>query len=335
VRKVALVRGARFVAGIGVVLALLLSSPGAEAQQRAKSARIGFLSISAGPDRNMDVIPGLRELGWVEGRNLSVERRWAAGREDQLPAMAADLVRLKMDVIVTLSTPAALAAKQATSEIPIVITFVADPLGSGLVASLARPGGNVTGMTTIAPELVAKRLELLKQVAPKASRIAVLWEPAGLTERTRQNMRQETEAAGRALGVNLQFFEVNGPEDFERAFAAMAEARAGALVVSPTPKLFEARNQIVAHAAKSRLPTVYAWRDAVEAGGLVSYATNFPEMYRRAAIYVDKILKGAKPADLPIEQPTRFELVINLKAAKALGLSIPESLLQRADEVIR
>ena len=148
-------------------------------------------------------------------------------------------------------------------------------------------------------------------------------------------MREETEAAGRALGVSLQFFEVNGPEDFERAFAAMAEARAGALVVSPTPKLFEARGQIVAHAAKSRLPTVYAWRDAVEAGGLVSYATNFPEMYRRAAIYVDKILKGAKPADLPIEQPTRFELVINLKAAKALGLSIPESLLQRADEVIR
>jgi putative ABC transport system substrate-binding protein len=327
--------GARFLAGIGIVLALLLPSLGAEAQQRAKTARIGFLSISAGPNPNMDVLPGLRELGWVEGRNLFVERRWAAGQEDQLPAMAADLVNLKMDVIVTLSTPAAMAAKQATNTIPIVITFVADPLGSGLVASLARPGGNITGVTTIAPELVAKRLELLKQVVPDAGRIAVLWDPIGLTERTRRNMREETEAAGRALGVNLQFFEVRRPEDFERVFAAMVDARIGALLVSPTPMLFEARKGIVAHAAKNRLPTVYAWREAVEAGGLVSYATNFPEMYRRAAIYVDKILKGAKPGDLPIEQPTRFELVINLKTAKALGLSIPDSLLQRADEVIR
>jgi putative ABC transport system substrate-binding protein len=228
-----------------------------------------------------------------------------------------------------------MAAKQATNTIPIVITFVADPLGSGLVASLARPGGNITGVTTIAPELVAKRLELLKQVVPDAGRIAVLWDPIGLTERTRRNMREETEAAGRALGVNLQFFEVRRPEGFERVFAAMVDARIGALLVSPTPMLFEARKGIVAHAAKNRLPTVYAWREAVEAGGLVSYATNFPEMYRRAAIYVDKILKGAKPGDLPIEQPTRFELVINLKTAKALGLSIPDSLLQRADEVIR
>jgi len=332
---VALVTGARFVAGISVVLALLLPSLGAEAQQRAKTARIGFLSLSAGPNPNMDVFRGLRELGWVEGRNLAVEYRWAGGREDQLPALAADLVRLKMDVIVTSSTPAALAAKQATNKIPIVFTFVADPLGSGLVASLARPGGNITGITTIAPELVAKRLELLKQVVPGASRIAVLWDPIGLTERTRRNMREETEAASRALGVNLQFIEVHRPEDFERAFAAMVDARVGALVVSPTPMLFEARSRIVAHAAKNRLPAVYAWRDAVEAGGLVSYATNFPEMYRRAAIYVDKILNGVKPADLPIEQPTRFELVINLKTATALGLSIPESLLQRADEVIR
>ena len=327
--------GARFLAGIGIVLALLLPPLGAEAQQRAKTARIGFLSISAGPNPNMDVLPGLRELGWVEGRNLFVERRWAAGQEDQLPAMAADLVNLKMDVIVTLSTPAAMAAKQATNTIPIVITFVADPLGSGLVASLARPGGNITGVTTIAPELVAKRLELLKQVVPDAGRIAVLWDPVGLTERTRRIMREETEAAGRALGVNLQFFEVRRPEGFERVFAAMVDARIGALLVSPTPMLFEARKGIVAHAAKNRLPTVYAWREAVEAGGLVSYATNFPEMYRRAAIYVDKILKGAKPGDLPIEQPTRFELVINLKTAKTLGLSIPDSLLQRADEVIR
>src|SRR5512134_3383579 len=257
--------GARFLAGIGIVLALLLPPLGAEAQQRAKTARIGFLSISAGPNPNMDVLPGLRELGWAEGRNLFVERRWAAGQEDQLPAMAADLVNLKMDVIVTLSTPAAMAAKQATNTIPIVITFVADPLGSGLVASLARPGGNITGVTTIAPELVAKRLELLKQVVPDAGRIAVLWDPIGLTERTRRNMREETEAAGRALGVNLQFFEVRRPEDFERVFAAMVDARIGALLVSPTPVLFEARKGIVTHAAKNRLSTVYAWREAVEA----------------------------------------------------------------------
>ena len=243
--------------------------------------------------------------------------------------MAADLVRLKMDVIVTLSTPAAVAAKQANTRFP---SSSLSPIpGSGLVASLARPGGNVTGIDDCAGACgqtpgaaQAGGIEGEPDRGPR--------EPAGLTERTRRNIREETEAAGRALGVNLQFFEVNGPEDFERAFAAMVEARAGALVVSPTPKLFEARGQIVAHAAKSRLPTVYAWRDAVEAGGLRPYATNFPEMYRRAAIYVDKILKGA--ADLPIEQPTRFELVINL-AAKALGLSIPESLLQRADEVIR
>jgi putative ABC transport system substrate-binding protein len=294
-----------------------------------------LLSLSAGPNPNMDVFRGLRELGWIEGKNLSVEYRWAAGEQDRLSAFAADLVRRNVDVIVTSSTPAALAAKQATPRIPIVITFVADPVGAGLVASLARPGGNITGMTTLTPELVAKRLELLKQVVPRASQSAVLWDRGGLAEATTRNMREQAEAAGRALGIGLLFFEVRRPADLEQAFASMTEARIDALVVSPTPMLFEARREIVAHAAKKRLPAIYAWRDAVDAGGLASYATNFPEMYRRAAVYVDKILKGAKPADLPIEQPTQFEFVINLKAAKALGLSVPDAVLQRADEVLR
>jgi putative ABC transport system substrate-binding protein len=313
---------------------VLLSCLAAEAQP-ARTARIGLLSLSAGPNPNMDVFRGLRELGWIEGKNLSVEYRWAAGEQDRLSAFAADLVRRNVDVIVTSSTPAALAAKQATPRIPIVITFVADPVGAGLVASLARPGGNITGMTTLTPELVAKRLELLKQVVPRASQSAVLWDRGGLAEATTRNMREQAEAAGRALGIGLLFFEVRRPADLEQAFASMTEARIDALVVSPTPMLFEARREIVAHAAKKRLPAIYAWRDAVDAGGLASYATNFPEMYRRAAVYVDKILKGAKPADLPIEQPTQFEFVINLKAAKALGLSVPDAVLQRADEVLR
>jgi putative ABC transport system substrate-binding protein len=283
----------------------------------------------------MDVFRGLRELGWIEGQNLAVEYRWAEGREDRLPAFAIELVQSEVDIIVTSSTPAALAAKQATSTIPIVVTFVADPVGSGLVASLARPGSNITGVTTLTPELMAKRVELLKHAVPQAKRMAVLWDPTGLAERTQRSMREEAEGAGRALGVPLQFTEVRRPGDLERAFPAMTAARVGALVVTPTPMLFEARRQIVMHAAQSRLPTMYPWREAVEAGGLMSYATNFPEMYRRAAAYVDKILKGAKPADLPVEQPTRFELVISLTAAKALGVLLPDSLMRRADEVIR
>jgi len=325
---------ARCFARIGFVF-LLVSCLGVEAQQPARIARIGLLSLSAGPNPSMDVMPGLRELGWVEGKNLSVEYRWAAGEQDRLPGLAADLVRRNVDLIVTSSTPAALAAKQATARIPIVITFVADPVGSGLVASLARPGGNITGITTLTPELVAKRLELIKQIAPQASRIAVLWDPGGLAEGTRRNMREQAEAAGRALGVALHFAEARRRADLHHAFASIAEARVGALVVSPTPMLFEARSEIVTHAAKHRLPAIYAWRDAVDAGGLASYATNFPAMYRRAASYIDKILRGAKPAELPIEQPTQFEFVINLKAAKALGLSVPDSLLQRADEILR
>ena len=320
---------------IGTLAGGLLAAPlAAEAQQTPRNARIGFLSLSSSRTPTMDISPGLRELGWLEGQNITIEYRWAANREDQLPALATELVRLKVDVIVTLSTPAALAAKRATTTIPIVMTFVADPVGSGLVASLARPGGNITGLTTFARGLVAKRLELLKAVASGSTRMAVLWQPGALGERAIRDMVEETKVAGQTLGLQLRFLEARRPEDLEQAFSAMKETRVGGLLVFPNPVLFEARGSIVAHAARSRLPAVYPWREAASVGGLMSYATNFPEMYRRAATYVDKILKGAKPADLPVEQPTKFELVINLKTAKALGLTIPPSLLQRADQVI-
>jgi putative ABC transport system substrate-binding protein len=308
----------------------LLAAPMAgEAQQRPKTARIGFLSLSPGPTPTMDISPGLRELGWIEGQNLAIEYRWAANREDQLPALASELVRLKVDLIVTSSTPAAQAAKRATTTIPIVMTFVADPVGSGLVGSLARPGGNITGLTTLATGLVAKRLELLKAVVSGSTRMAVLWQPGALGERAIRDMREETQVAGR-----MRFVEARRPDDFEQAFSAMREARVGGLLVFPSPLLFEERKSIVARAAKSRVPAVYPWREAASVGGLVSYSANFPDMYRRAAYFVDKILKGAKPGDLPVEQPAAFELVINLKTAKALGLTIPPSLLQRADQVI-
>jgi ABC-type uncharacterized transport system substrate-binding protein len=288
----------------GTAAAFLAAPPVAEAQQPVKAARIGILSLASGPNPNMDIFPGLGELGWIEGQNLVVEYRWAAGREDQLPALAAQLVRLRVDIIVTSTTPAAQAAKQATTTIPIVMTFVADPVGSGLVASLARPGGNITGLSTLAAGLVAKRLDLLKALVPGIKRMAVLWEPDVFAERTIRSMREETEVAARALGVRVQFMEARRQDDLERAFAAMKEARSDALLVFPGPVPFEARRRIVAHAAKSRLPVVYPWREGPEAGGLVSYGTNFPDMYRRAANYVNRILKGAKPADLPIEQPT-------------------------------
>ena len=320
---------------LGTLAGGLLAAPlAAEAQQPPKTARIGFMSLSSGPTPTMDISPGLRELGWIEGQNLAIEYRWAASREDQLPVLAVELVRLKVDVIVTSSTPAAQAAKRATTTIPIVATFVADPVRSGLVASLARPGGNITGLTTLATGLVAKRLELLKAVVSGSTRVAVLWQPGAFGERTMRDMMEETQVAGRTLALQLQFVEARRPDDFEQAFSAMREARAGGLLVFPSSILFEARRSIVAHAAKSRLPAVYPWREAASAGGLMSYSTNFPDMYRRAATYVDKILKGAKPGDLPIEQPTKFELVINLKTAKALGLTIPPSLRQRADQVI-
>jgi len=233
------------------------------------------------------------------------------------------------------STAAALAAKQATRTLPIVLTAAPDPVTDGLVTSLARPGGNVTGLSSLAPELVGKGLELLTQAVPGVGRVAVLWQPGGLGERTERDMLKAADVAARALGVRLQVVEARGPADFNRAFSDMTRARAGALTVLTSSVLFGERRRLVDLAAKNRLPAVYPWREAVDAGGLMSYGANTADLFRRAATYVDKILKGAKPADLPVEQPTKFELVINLRAAKALGLTIPPSVLGRADEIIQ
>ena len=263
-----------------------------------------------------------------------IEYRDAEGKLERLPALAAELVALKVDVIVAAGTPAALAAKQATRTLPIVFAAAADPVASGLVTSLARPGGNVTGLSILAPELVGKCLEQLKQAVPGVSRVAVLWQPGGLGERTEKDMLKGAEVAARALGVRLQFVEARGPADFDRAFSDMTRARAGALTVLASAMFFSERRRLVDLAAKNRLPAVYPLREFVDAGGLMSYGPNLADLFRRAATYVDKILKGAKPGDLPVEQPTKFELVINLKTAKALGLTIPPSLLQRADQVI-
>jgi putative ABC transport system substrate-binding protein len=245
----------------------------------------------------------------------------------------ADLIALKVDVIVVGGTVAALAAKQATKTLPVVFVSAIDPVTDGLVTSLARPGGNVTGLSALAPELVGKRLEQLKQVVPAVSQVAVLWQPGALGERTERDLRKEAEVAARVLGVRLQFVEARGPADFDRAFSDMTKARAGALTVLGSTMLINERRHLVELAAKNRLPAVYGLREYVDAGGLMCYGPNNADMSRRAVTYVDKILKGARPGDLPVEQPTKFELVINLKTAKALGLTIPPSLLQRAEVI--
>jgi putative tryptophan/tyrosine transport system substrate-binding protein len=253
-----------------------------------------------------------------------------------LPALAAELVALQVDVIVAAAgTLVALAAQRATQTLPIVFIAVGDPVTSGLVASLARPGGNVTGLSSLFPELAGKCLEYLKQAVPGVSRVAVLLQPSAIPARTYADILAEANAAARALGVQLHVVEARGPEDFSRAFATMIGARAGALVVLSTPTFYIARSRLVALTAQHRLPTVFSYREYVDAGGLLSYGPNIADLFRRAATYVDKILKGAKPADLPVEQPTTFELVINLKTAQALGLTMPPTLLFQADEIIR
>jgi len=294
------------------------------------------LNPAADPHVHEAFRQGLRDLGYVEGRNVVIEYRDAEGKLERLPALAAELVALKVDVIVTGGgTPTALAAKQATRTVPIVFIAVGDPVTSGLVTSLARPGGNVTGLTSLAPELVGKWLELLTQAVPGVSRVAFLWQPGVIGERTEKDMLKAADVAARALGVRLQFVEARGPADIDRAFSDMTRTRAGALTVLPYAMFNSERRRLVDLAAKNRLPTVYSFREYVDAGGLMAYGPNLADLIRRAATYVDKILKGAKPADLPVEQPTKFELVINLKTAKALGLTIPPSLLGRADEVIQ
>jgi putative ABC transport system substrate-binding protein len=321
-----------------VLLALGAAPLAVEAQQAAKVARIGYLSsgLSSNPHLRDAFLQGLRDLGYVEGRNVVIAYRDAEGKLERVPALAAELVALKVDVIfVAGGTRVTLAAMQATKTLPIVFTGVGDPVESGLVTSLARPGGNVTGLSGLGPELVGKRLELLKQAVPGVDRVAVLFLPGALGERTDKDMLTGADVAARALGVRLQFVEARGADEFARAFADMGSARAGALTVLPSNRFLREHRRLVDLAAKNRLPAVYTSREFVDAGGLMSYGANEPDLFRRAAIYVDKILKGAKPGDLPVEQPTKFELVINLKTAKALGLTIPQSVLAHADEVIQ
>jgi putative ABC transport system substrate-binding protein len=318
----------------GVTFGLLAAPLAAWAQQTGKVPRIGYLSSgSATTTRLVEGFrQGLREFGWVEGQNVVIDYRFAEGRFDRLPNLAAELLRLKVDVIVAGATPPAVAAKKATGTIPIVMVGVGDPVGLGLIASLARPGGNVTGLSfSVGLDTIGKALELLKEVVPKVRRVAILSNPANLSHALAiKNLK----VAARSLGVQLQLLEARGPNEFDGAFVAMAKGRAEALLVVPDSMFVLQRTRLADLAAKNRLPSMHGVREHVEAGGLMSYGPSALAVWRRAAFFVDKILKGAKPAELPIEQPTKFELVINLKTAKALGLTIPPSLLQRADQVI-
>ena len=312
-----------------------LLAPFAAQAQAVKVWRIGYLDQGSAEGNKPYVEAfgqGLRDLGWVQGKNIVMEVRFAEGKTDRLPALAAELVRLKVDLITTSSTPAALAAKRATSTIPIVIGFAADPVGSGIVGSLARPGGNITGWTHLGAELREKYLELLKEAVPRATRFGVLWNPANPVHKSSMKV---IEAAAQRLKVGLEPVGVQDPKELESAFSALARKRAEALIVYPDGLFLDQKALIVSLAAQRRLPAMYGIREYVEAGGLMAYGTNLSQMYRLGASLVDKILKGAKPADLPVVQPTKFELVINLKTAKALGLTIPQSVLGRADEVIQ
>jgi len=307
-----------------------------EAQQPKKVPRIGYLSATSGPTnagRFEAFRQGLRELGYVEGKNIFVEWRFAEGKLDRLPALAAELVRLKVDVIVTTGRIPTRAAKEATSTIPIVMTQDSDPVANGFVASLARPGGNITGLSTLAPELSGKRLELLKEIIPKLSRVAVFG--TSTTPGNAQILREVELAAG-AFEVKLQYLDVLSPKDIETAFRAAGKGRAEAVLIMLAGAIaLPHRAEIVDLAEKSRLPAIHLSSLYVDAGGLMSYSANLTDLDRRAATYVDKILKGAKPADLPVEQPTKFEFVINLKTAKQIGLTIPPNVLVRADKVIK
>jgi ABC-type uncharacterized transport system substrate-binding protein len=277
---------------------------------------------------------GLREHGYVEGQNVVIEFRTAEGKIERFPDLARELVRLKVDLIVAGTTPAARGARQATTTVPIVAFAMGDPVGDGLVDSLARPGGNITGLTFLGPQLVPKRLELLKELLPKVSRVAALLQPGAFAERTMNDMWKETEAAARTLGVQLQPVEARGPEQLEGAFSRMAAGRVDAILVFPSTMLFNERRRLVALAAKVRLPAMFNAREFVEIGGLIGYGASLADLIRRSGIFVDKILRGARPADLPVEQPTKFDLAINIKTARALGLTIPPMVLARADRVI-
>ena len=307
----------------------------AGAQQSTKIpliGRLGASSPSASSARNEAFRQGLRALGYVAGKNIVIEWRYAEGKLERLPALAAELVGLKVDVIVTGGPEPTRAAKEATSTIPIVMAQDTDPVGNGFVASLARPGGNITGLSTLSPEISGKQLELLKEIVPRLSRVAVLW---ASTNPGNTQMLREVELAAGAFGVKLQFLDILGPKDIETAFRAASKGRADAVLVLASGVAASHRTEIAEFAIKSRLPAIYPRREYVEDGGLTSYGASFTDMDRRAATYVDKILKGRTPADLPVEQPMKFEFIINLKAAKAIGLTIPPNVLVRADSVIR
>jgi putative tryptophan/tyrosine transport system substrate-binding protein len=317
---------------LALLLAMLSSVLGAEAEQPGKVYRIGFLggtSAEAAPLRSLR--EGLRKFGYVQDKNIAFEYRFAQDKNERLPTLAAELVRSKVDVIVSHASPPTRAAMQATGTIPIVMVSVGDPVGTGFVASLARPGGNVTGLSNNDTGLAAKRLQLLKEALPKLSRVAVLKNPANTST---ESQFRETESAARALAIEVQPVDVRDPKELELAFSVMAKARAGAFTVMGDPLFLSQQKRIADLALTKRLPSVFPRNENVEAGGLMSYGTNLADLYRQAAAYVDKILKGAKPGDLPVEEPTRVHLVINQKTAKALGITIPQELLRRADQVI-
>jgi len=323
--------------GLAVVLAVSLSlAPlAAEGQSAAKHPRVGYLgtgSASADAQLHEAFREGLREHGWIDGQNLVIEYRWPEGRLDRLPDLAAELVRQNVDVIFAPSTASTVAAKNATKTIPIVMAMVGDPVGRGIITSLARPGGNVTGLSFgVGLGFIGKQLELIKEVVPKLSRVAVLGNPG---EPQHKSQVSEAEGASRTLGLTLQVLQARSPNEFDRAFAAMVQNRAGALLVLSGPVYVLHRGQLADLAAKRRLPAIYNFREFADAGGLLAYGPNIRGFWRRAATYVDKILKGAKPADLPVEQPTKFDLLINLRTARTLGLTLPPSLLLQADQLI-
>jgi putative ABC transport system substrate-binding protein len=327
----------KFITLLGCAAAVPFAARG---QQGAKIPRIGILSLDRGnasdPSRAMldAFMAAFRDLGYIEGQNIAVERKFADGDANRLGELAQELVQLRVDAIVAQATPAARAAGKATSAIPIVGIGLGDPVGDELASSLARPGGNVTGTSFLGPELVSKRLQLLKALVPGLFRVLVLWHPQAYGKRTMAGMLKEIESAAQSLGASLRFVPASNPADLDGAFAAMTAERADSLIVFPSPMLYSQYARIVAFAANNRLPAMYAAREGVELGGLVSYGANLPDLSRATAGYLDKILKGAKPAELPIQQPTKFELVINLKTAKALGLTASPNLLLIADEVI-
>ena len=317
--------------GSGAVLVPLA----VRAQSPKKLPRIGWLSTGPPVSRMIEAFrQGLGELGYVEGTNVILEYRQAESKVERLSALANELVDLKVDLIVAPNSLVAHAVKQATSTIPVIVPVMGDPVGEGLVSSLARPGGNITGLTFLGPELLPKRLTLLKEAVPAASRIAALWHPGAYGEATMNDMRERAEAGARSLDVTLQLAAVQAPNEFAQAFSDMVRRRADALLIFPSPMLFTELRAIADLAVEHRLPAIAMAREFVEFGGLMAYGASLADLLRRAAIYVDKILKGTRPGDLPIEQPVKFEFLLNLRAAKALGLTIPPTLLARADEVI-